>query len=623
MSKGIKRLIFRIAVGIIFLVIGIILKENTTIGKILLISAYLICGYDILLKSIRNIKNGQVFDENFLVSIATLGAIYINEISEGVMVMVLYQLGEVFQSYAVGRSRDSITELMEIMPEYANLVVGDKIEKVEPDDVEVGSIILVKPGEKVALDGVIIKGRSYFDTSALTGESVPRELGEGDEVPSGYINQNSVIEIRTTKEFDESTVAKILELVENASSKKAKVENFITKFARYYTPIVVIGALALALLPSLLGSDIPLNQWIKRACTLLVISCPCALVISVPLSFFGGIGGAAREGILIKGSNYIESISKIGTLVFDKTGTLTKGTFSVTNINCQDGVSKHDVIKIAALGEYYSNHPIGISLKEEFLSNYDKYLDKTLIEKVEEISGKGIRAIIDGQEALVGNLGLLQEAGVQTKETKGIGSIIYVSYNGRFIGSIEIADEIREESFNLIRDLKNINIKDTYMLTGDNKKTAHQVAKEIGISNVFSELLPIDKVDIVDRLCNEKQNKEATIAFVGDGINDAPVLMRADIGIAMGGIGSDAAIEAADLVIMEDKPNKIIKGIKIAKKTMSIVMQNIIFALGIKFSFIILGIFGSIPLWLAIFGDVGVSFIAIINSMRALNTKNL
>ena len=542
------------------------------------------------------------------------------------MVMLLYQVGELFQSYAVGKSRTSIYELMNIRPDYANLIVDGQVEVVDPDDVEVGSIIQVKAGEKVPLDGVVVRGSSFLDTSALTGESVPRQVGEGDEILSGYINQNGLLEIRTTKEFDESTASKILELVENASSKKAKAENFITKFAKYYTPVVVIGAVLLAFVPPLAGSDIPLGMWIKRACTVLVISCPCALVISVPLGLFGGIGGAAKEGILIKGGNYIEAIAKMNTVVFDKTGTLTKGVFKVSNvysaIDNDDENQRKKLLELAAVAESYSNHPISISLKNE----WGREIDKNRVSDVNEVSGKGVVAKIDQSEVFVGNVQLMADNKVDVDAVDSAGTVVYVAQKtdenrtAKYLGYIEISDEVRAEAVDLMRELGEIGVKNTIMLTGDRKQIAEKIARDLKVGKVYSELLPKDKVEKLDEIISHREGKH-TVGYVGDGINDAPVLTRADVGIAMGGIGSDAAIEAADLVMMKDDLSKIGKAVKIARKTMGIVHQNIVFALGVKALFLVLGSMGNIELWEAVFADVGVAVLAILNAMRTLKTR--
>lgn len=626
MNKKQRIILWRIFASAVLLLLGLFVDVNQYVTFGLLLASYLLVGYDVIIRSLKNITRGQVFDENFLMTIATLGAFYIREFKEGVMVMLLYQVGELFQSYAVGKSRTSIYELMNIRPDYANLIVDGQVEIVDPDDVEVGSIIQVKAGEKVPLDGVVVRGSSFLDTSALTGESVPRQVGEGDEILSGYINQNGLLEIRTTKEFDESTASKILELVENASSKKAKAENFITKFAKYYTPVVVIGAVLLAFVPPLAGSDIPLGMWIKRACTLLVISCPCALVISVPLGLFGGIGGAAKEGILIKGGNYIEAIAKMNTVVFDKTGTLTKGVFKVSNVHSaidnDDENQRKKLLELAAVAESYSNHPISISLKNE----WGREIDKNRVSDVDEVSGKGVVAKIDQSEVFVGNMQLMADNKVDVDSVDSVGTVVYVAQKtdenrtAKYLGYIEISDEVRAEAVDLMRELGEIGVKNTIMLTGDRKQIAEKIARDLKVGKVYSELLPKDKVEKLDEIISRREGKH-TVGYVGDGINDAPVLTRADVGIAMGGIGSDAAIEAADLVIMKDNLSKIGKAVKIARKTMSIVHQNIVFALGVKALFLVLGSMGDIELWEAVFADVGVAVLAILNAMRTLKTR--
>ena len=626
MNKKQRIILWRIFASAVLLLLGLFVDVNQYVTFGLLLASYLLVGYDVIIRSLKNITRGQVFDENFLMTIATLGAFYIREFKEGVMVMLLYQVGELFQSYAVGKSRTSIYELMNIRPDYANLIVDGQVEVVDPDDVEVGSIIQVKAGEKVPFDGVVVRGSSFLDTSALTGESVPRQVGEGDEILSGYINQNGLLEIRTTKEFDESTASKILELVENASSKKAKAENFITKFAKYYTPVVVIGAVLLAFVPPLAGSDIPLGMWIKRACTLLVISCPCALVISVPLGLFGGIGGAAKEGILIKGGNYIEAIAKMNTVVFDKTGTLTKGVFKVSNvysaIDSDDENQRKKLLELAAVAESYSNHPISISLKNE----WGREIDKNRVSDVDEVSGKGVVAKIDQSEVFVGNVQLMADNKVDVDAVDSAGTVVYVAQKtdenrtAKYLGYIEISDEVRAEAVDLMRELGEIGVKNTIMLTGDRKQIAEKIARDLKVGKVYSELLPKDKVEKLDEIISHREGKH-TVGYVGDGINDAPVLTRADVGIAMGGIGSDAAIEAADLVIMKDDLSKIGKAVKIARKTMGIVHQNIVFALGVKALFLVLGSMGNIELWEAVFADVGVAVLAILNAMRTLKTR--
>lgn len=633
MSKKLKKQLERIIIAIILFAAGMLLPfpdyKGFDTAIIFLLAAYLAAGYDIILKAIRNIGHGQVFDENFLMTIATFAAFGTGEIPEGAMVMVLYQIGEWFQQYAVGKSRTSITELMDIRPDYANVKRNGEITTVDPDEVENGEIIVVKPGEKVALDGIVVKGESYLDTSALTGESLPRKIGEGEEILSGFINRDGLLEIRTTKGFEESTVSKVLELVENASSRKAKAENFITKFARYYTPIVVIGALVLAILPPLLGSSLGFKEWIIRACTFLVISCPCALVISVPLGFFGGIGGAAKEGILIKGSNFMETLSKIDTVVFDKTGTITKGNFTVTKIvpaMDKSGDSKDSkenqakLLRIAALAESFSEHPIAQSLKSTYEAKGEK-IDDSQVSDTKDFSGKGIRAIIDGEEVYVGNDKIGELAGVKIPKTEELGTIVHVAKNGQYLGYILISDEIKPESKEAMTMLKQMGIGKLVMLTGDMDSIAQKVACEVGVDKAYAQLLPGDKVDKIEEIIKDETSngkRKNAVAFVGDGINDAPVLSRVDVGIAMGGLGSDAAIEAADVVIMDDKLPKIATAIGISKRTLRIVRQNIVFALTIKAAFLLLGALGLANLWEAVFADVGVAFIAILNSMRAL-----
>lgn len=577
---------------------------------------YFVIGWDILYKAVRNIKNGQVFDENFLMAVATIGAFGVNEYSEAVAVMLFYQVGELFQSYAVNRSRQSISDLMDICPEYANIEEDGQLKQVDPDDVEVGDIIVIKPGEKIPLDGKVVFGESMVDTSALTGESVPRRVKEGDDLVSGCVNGNGLLRAEVTKEFDDSTVAKILELVENASSKKAHVENFITRFARYYTPAVVIGAVVLAVIPPLFAGQ-SWSEWVRRACTFLVISCPCALVISVPMSFFSGIGAASKKGVLVKGSNYLETMSKLHTVVFDKTGTLTKGEFKVAQIYSADennsDKKKNAVLELAALAESYSDHPISRSIRDA----WGKELDQGRLSDAEEISGHGVKVKIDGKTVLAGNGKLMKKEGIAYTECASVGTVVYVAEDGVFLGSIVIADGIKDGVKDAIRGLKQAGVTKTVMLTGDKRNVAEAVAKEIGLDEVHAELLPGDKVDRVEALLKELKGKEK-LAFVGDGINDAPVLSRADVGIAMGSMGSDAAIEAADVVLMDDDPRKIADIVKISRKTMGIVMQNIVFALGVKFIVLAMGAFGVANMWEAVFADVGVSVIAILNAMRAL-----
>ena len=591
---------------------------------------YFVIGWDILYKAVRNIKNGQVFDENFLMAVATIGAFGVNEYSEAVAVMLFYQVGELFQSYAVNRSRQSISDLMDICPEYANIEEDGQLKQVDPDDVEVGDIIVIKPGEKIPLDGKVVFGESMVDTSALTGESVPRRVKEGDDLVSGCVNGNGLLRAEVTKEFDDSTVAKILELVENASSKKAHVENFITRFARYYTPAVVIGAVVLAVIPPLFAGQ-SWSEWVRRACTFLVISCPCALVISVPMSFFSGIGAASKKGVLVKGSNYLETMSKLHTVVFDKTGTLTKGEFKVTEICCADEAvngenggnsengakardeKQNEVLELAALAESYSDHPISRSIRDA----WGKELDQSRLSDAEEISGHGMKVKIDGKTVLAGNGKLMDKEGISYTEYTSVGTVVYVAEDGKFLGSILIADGIKEGVKDAIRGLKRSGVSKTVMLTGDKRNVAEAVAKEIGLDEVHAELLPGDKVDRVEELLRELKGNEK-LAFVGDGINDAPVLSRADVGIAMGSMGSDAAIEAADVVLMDDDPGKIADIVRISRKTMGIVIQNIVFALGVKFIVLAMGAFGVANMWEAVFADVGVSVIAILNAMRAL-----
>lgn len=591
-------------------------------GLLIYLVPYFVIGWDILYKAVRNISRGQVFDENFLMTVATFGAFGVGEYEEAVAVMLFYQVGEWFQSYAVNRSRASITELMDIVPEYANLEEDGKLLQVDPDEVEVGTVITVKPGERIPLDGIVTEGRTMIDTSALTGESVPRKAEEGTEVISGCINGSGIIRVRVTKEFDDSTVAKILEMVENASSKKAKVENFITRFARYYTPFVVCAAVLLALLPPLLTGG-SWGEWIQRACIFLVISCPCALVISVPLSFFGGIGAASKTGVLVKGSNYLEALADMETIVFDKTGTLTKGEFKVTKVLPEE--KKEELLRLAYLAEGYSDHPIALSVREAYLNISGKEPEEK-ISDMQEISGHGICAVYRDKELLAGNEKLMQKYGIPYEPFGGIGTVVYIAYAGRFIGTIVISDTIREESKEAIRLLKQAGVKKTVMLTGDKRETGEAAARELSIDEVYTELLPGDKVEKVEKLLKElkgsgkKNEKRPKLAFVGDGINDAPVLGRADVGIAMGSMGSDAAIEAADVVLMDDNTIKIAKVVAISRKTLRIVKQNIVFALAVKALVLILGAFGAANMWEAVFADVGVAVIAILNAMRALKT---
>ena len=612
-KQGIK-----IIISFIFYILALVIKFPAEWMKLtVFIISYLIIGFEILKKAVRNIFRGKVIDENFLMAIATIGAFAIGEYSEAVAVMLFYQVGELFQDYAVDKSRKSIATLMDIRPDYANIENNGNIEKVDPDDVKIGQIIIVKPGEKVPLDGIVVEGTSNLDTMALTGESVPRKVKENDEVLSGCINKDGLLKLKVTKEFGESTVSKILDLVENASNKKSKSENFITKFAKYYTPIVVILSVILAIVPPLILKDSgTFTDWLYRALSFLVVSCPCALVISIPLSFFGGIGGASKLGILVKGSNYLEAISKAETVVFDKTGTLTEGVFEVQKIETKD-ISKDELLKIVAHAERYSTHPIAESIKK----SYKDMIDDNLINDVQELSGRGIKAIIDGKNVLVGNEKMMSENQIEFEKCEDIGTILYVAINNKYIGYILIADRIKEDSAKTIKELKAMNVKQTIMLTGDKKEVGEDVAKKIGIDKAYTELLPDGKVKQVEQLI-QKKSENGKVVFAGDGINDAPVLAMADIGIAMGGVGSDAAIEAADIVIMTDEPSKIGKVIKLSKKTMRIVNENIVFAIFVKIAVLILTAFGLSTMWEAVFADVGVSIIAIINSLRMLNVKS-
>ena len=613
-----KKKAIKIIIALILYLLAIIIKfENELINDIIFIVSYIIVGFEILKKAIRNICRGKVFDENFLMAVATLGAFGIGEYPEAVAVMLFYQIGELFQSYAVDKSRKSISSLMDIRPDYANIEKDGKLEKVNPEEVKIGEIIVVKPGEKIPLDGKVVEGKSTLDTKALTGESLPKEVEEGEDVLSGCININGVIKIKVTKGYGESTVSKILDLVENASNKKSKSENFITKFAKYYTPIVVIVAVILAIVPPLIIKGATFSEWVYRALSFLVVSCPCALVISIPLSFFGGIGGASKIGILIKGSNYLEALSNTEIAVFDKTGTLTKGVFEVQKIH-GEGISEEELLKIAAYAENYSNHPISKSIKEA----YKKEIDEKKITDSQELSGLGIKARIEDKEVLVGNEKLMKENKIEYTKCNEIGTILYIAINQKFSGYILISDKIKEDAKKTIEELKKNNIKQTVMLTGDKKEVGEYVAKEIGIDKVYTELLPDGKVEKVEELLKTKTEK-GKLTFVGDGINDAPVLTLADIGIAMGGLGSDSAIEAADIVIMTDEPSKIISAIKLSKKTMRIVKENIVFAISIKILVLILTAFGLSTMWEAVFADVGVSIIAIINSLRMLKTKDI
>ena len=631
MSRKQKKMLVRIIVtAVLFAGLFVFEKFVPITSRILRLAVYMVpyfvISYDILKKAFKGIIKGQVFDENFLMAVASVGAVAIavyenGSYNEAVAVMLFYQIGELFQSYAVGKSRRSISELMDIRPDYANIEVDGKIEQVDPDEVEVGSIIVVSAGEKIPIDGVIVEGSTTLDTAALTGESVPRSVKESDEVISGCINLTGTVRIRTTKPFGESTVSKILDLVENSSSKKSKSEQFISKFARIYTPAVCGGALALAILPPvvslIIGRDAMWLTWIYRALTFLVISCPCALVISIPLSFFAGIGGASKEGVLVKGSNYLETLSKTKIVVFDKTGTMTKGNFEVTEI-APVGVENNELLRLAAYAESYSSHPISKSIK----SAYGKEIDNAKISDVNEISGNGVSAIVDGKKVAVGNSKLMDKLGVEYTACSKVGTVVYVAVDGKYCGYILISDALKPTSVAAVKAMKDCGVRKTVMLTGDSKKVADAVAKELGADEVYSELLPADKVSQVERLLADKGEKEK-LAFVGDGINDAPVLSRADIGIAMGALGSDAAIEAADIVLMDDDPMKISKAIKISSKCLRIVNENIYFALGVKALCLILGAVGIANMWVAIFADVGVMVIAVLNAIRALSVKKL
>ena len=622
MNKKQKKMLTRIIIAFVLIAVLSVLPVDGYLEFALYMIPYLVIGYDILIKAFKGIRNKQVFDENFLMAVATIGAILLKDYKEGTAVMLFYQIGELFQSYAVGKSRRNITELMDIRPDYANIENDVKLEKVDPDEVEIGSIIVVQPGEKVPLDGVIVEGTTTLNTSALTGESLPRSAKPGDEIISGCINMTGVLKIRTTKEFDESTVSKILELIEESSSRKSRSENFISKFARYYTPAVCYGALALAVLPPIVNLVILHNpamwsQWIYRALTFLVISCPCALVISIPLSFFAGIGGASNAGVLVKGSNYLETLSETKYVVFDKTGTLTKGVFEVAGVH-HNTMEQSKILEYAALTESFSSHPISRSLK----TAYGKEINQNRVTDVEEISGNGVTAKVDGTPVAVGNVKLMKRIGVEAVECHQVGTVIHVAIDGAYAGHILISDVPKPTSKDAIANLKKNGIKETVMLTGDIDRVAQQVAGELGVDRVYSELLPADKVSKVEELLAKKSEKEK-LAFVGDGINDAPVLSRADIGIAMGAMGSDAAIEAADVVLMDDDPMKIVKAIRIAKKCMRIVYENIYFAIGIKVICLILGAVGIANMWVAIFADVGVMVLAVLNAIRTLFVKRL
>ena len=621
MNKKQKKMLIRIIVAAVLIVLFSKLPIDGYVRFGLFMIPYLVIGYDILQKAFKGIRNKQVFDENFLMAVATVGAILLGDYSEGVAVMLFYQIGELFQSYAVGKSRRNISELMDIRPDYANIEVDGKLEQVDPDEVEIGTVIVVQPGEKVPIDGVIIDGVSILNTSALTGESLPRDAKAGDEVISGCINMTGVLKIRTIREFGESTVSKILELVENSSSRKSKSENFISKFAKYYTPVVCYGALALAFIPPIvlliMGKPAMWGDWIYRALTFLVISCPCALVISIPLSFFAGIGGASNQGVLVKGSNYLETLAQTSYVVFDKTGTMTQGVFEVSGVHHNE-ISDEKLLEYAALAECSSSHPISKSLQKA----YGKPIDRNRVTDIEEISGNGVTAKVDGISVAAGNAKLMKRLGISYQECHHVGTVIHMAVDGKYEGHILISDILKPHAKEAIAELKKAGIKKTVMLTGDSKRVADQVAKELGIGEVYSELLPADKVSKVEELLHQKSEKEK-LAFVGDGINDAPVLSRADIGIAMGALGSDAAIEAADIVLMDDDPLKISKAIKIARKCILIVYENIYFAIGIKILCLILGALGIANMWMAIFADVGVMIIAVLNAIRTLFVKNL
>ena len=622
MNKKQKKMLIRIIVAAVLIVLFSKLPIDGYVRFGLFMIPYLVIGYDILQKAFKGIRNKQVFDENFLMAVATVGAILLGDYSEGVAVMLFYQIGELFQSYAVGKSRRNISELMDIRPDYANIEVDGKLEQVDPDEVEIGTVIVVQPGEKVPIDGVIIDGVSILNTSALTGESVPRDISVGEEVISGCINLSGVLKIQTTKEFGESTVSKILDLVENSSSKKSKSENFISKFAKYYTPAVCYGALALAILPPLvrllfMGASPEWGDWIYRALTFLVISCPCALVISIPLSFFAGIGGASNQGVLVKGSNYLETLSQTKCVVFDKTGTMTRGVFEVSGIHHNE-MEDAKLLEYAALAECSSSHPISKSLQKA----YNKSIDRNRVTDIEEISGHGVVAKVDGITVAAGNEKLMEKLGISYVSCSHVGTIVHLALDGKYAGHILISDVIKPHAKEAIKELKKAGVTKTVMLTGDRKNVADAVASELGIKEVYSELLPADKVTKVEELLANKEEKDK-LAFVGDGINDAPVLSRADIGIAMGALGSDAAIEAADIVLMDDDPLKISKAIKIAKKCIRIVYENIYFAIGIKVLCLILGALGIANMWMAIFADVGVMVIAVLNAIRTLFVKNL
>jgi len=610
-----KKLLWRLIISAIFFVSAIIINDSQ-LKLIMYIISYILAGGDVVKRAIENIKNGQVFDENFLMSAASIGAFFIGEAPEGVGVMLFYQIGEMLQSYAVGQSRRSISSLMDIRPDYANVLRNGEVLTIPPEEVEIGEIIVIKAGERVPLDGIVVEGNSMLDTSALTGESLPREVITGSELLSGCINMNGLLNAKVTKSYSESTVNKILELVENASSRKSKSEKFITRFARVYTPVVVVIAVVLAIIPPLIIKGATFNEWIYRSLAFLVVSCPCALVISVPLSFFGGIGGASRNGILVKGSNYLESLAKTEIIVFDKTGTLTKGVFKVQKIHSEK-IKPEELLKLAAYAESYSNHPISLSLKEA----YKKDIDIEKISQVEEISGHGVSAAVENIKVLAGNDKLMEKFKIPYNKETSEGTLVHIAADGEYAGYILIADKIKDDAFEAVSDLRKHNIKDIVMLTGDSESVAINTARELGIDRVYAGLLPADKVEKVEELISQKSEK-ATLMFVGDGINDAPVLARADVGVAMGALGSDAAIEAADVVIMTDEPSKIAKAIEIAKNTIKIAYQNVIFAISVKVIILVLSTLGLASLWAAVFADVGVTFIAVLNAMRALRLNN-
>ena len=614
-----KQQIRQLVLGGAIFAAGIILDLPNAWELAIFLISYVIVGGDVVVRAVKGITRGQIFSEHFLMSVATIGAFFIGEYPEGVAVMLFYLVGEMFQDRAVDHSRRSISALMDIRPDYANLKVGEELSKVTPEDVAVGDIIIVKPGEKIPLDGMIIEGTSTADTSALTGESVPRELVPGDQALSGFINKNGVLTIEVAKEYGESTVAKILDLVQNASSRKAPTENFITKFARYYTPVVVFGALALAIIPPLVIEGATFADWIYRALVFLVVSCPCALVISIPLGFFGGIGGASKRGILMKGGNYLEALNDVETVVFDKTGTLTRGVFKVSQVNPQDGFTEEKLLEYAAYAESYSNHPIAVSIFDAYMGE----IKKNRIEDYQEVPGNGIKVTVDGKQVLAGNIRLMVSENIAYEDVASLGTVVHLAINAKYAGNIIIADEVKEDAADAIRAIKSLGIGKTVMLTGDLKVVGDKIGTQLGIDEVHSELLPADKVERLEHIMKNRRSSRGKVAFVGDGINDAPVLARADIGIAMGGLGSDAAIEAADIVIMTDEPSKIATAIRIARRTKSIVYQNIVFALGVKAIFLVLGAMGIATMWEAVFGDVGVALIAVFNATRVMNTKSI